>query len=99
MRSVGPYWNDEHKICRVAAATADTNGKRTGFFSLTQRAIGQMLRQGSGHVVNISASVAQHLAGVLDQRSRHLSAWKRRRVGVELTPTHAAGYGRQFPTV
>ncbi len=31
-----------------------------GFFWLTQRAIGQMLRQGSGHVVNISASVADH---------------------------------------
>jgi NAD(P)-dependent dehydrogenase (short-subunit alcohol dehydrogenase family) len=29
-----------------------------GFFWMTQRAIGQMLRQGSGHVVNISASVA-----------------------------------------
>ena len=51
MRSVGPYWNDEHEMCRAAAATADSNGKRTGFFWLTQRAIGQMLRQGSGHVV------------------------------------------------
>jgi NAD(P)-dependent dehydrogenase (short-subunit alcohol dehydrogenase family) len=29
-----------------------------GFFWLTQRAIGQMLTQGSGHVVNISASIA-----------------------------------------
>jgi len=29
-----------------------------GFFWLTQRAIGQMLKQGGGHVVNISASVA-----------------------------------------
>jgi NAD(P)-dependent dehydrogenase (short-subunit alcohol dehydrogenase family) len=29
-----------------------------GFFWLTQRAIGQMLKQGSGHVVNVSASVA-----------------------------------------
>jgi NAD(P)-dependent dehydrogenase (short-subunit alcohol dehydrogenase family) len=29
-----------------------------GFFWLTQRAIGQMLRQGSGHVVNVCASVA-----------------------------------------
>ena len=29
-----------------------------GFFWMTQRAIGQMLRQGSGHVVNISASIA-----------------------------------------
>ena len=29
-----------------------------GFFWLTQRAIGQMLKQHSGHVVNISASVA-----------------------------------------
>ena len=27
MRSAGPYWNDEHEICRAAAATADTNGK------------------------------------------------------------------------
>ena len=31
-----------------------------GFFWLTQRAIGQMLRQRSGHVVNISASVADY---------------------------------------
>ena len=31
-----------------------------GFFWLTQRAIGQMLKQRSGHVVNISASVADH---------------------------------------
>ncbi|HXW43516.1 MAG TPA: SDR family oxidoreductase [Streptosporangiaceae bacterium] len=30
-----------------------------GFFWLTQRAITQMLTQGSGHVVNVSASVAQ----------------------------------------
>ncbi len=22
MRSAGPYWNDEHEICRAAAATA-----------------------------------------------------------------------------
>jgi NAD(P)-dependent dehydrogenase (short-subunit alcohol dehydrogenase family) len=29
-----------------------------GFFWMTQRAIGQMLRQGGGHVVNISASIA-----------------------------------------
>ena len=31
-----------------------------GFFWLTQRVIGQMLKQGGGHVVNISASVADH---------------------------------------
>lgn len=31
MRSVSPYWNDEHEICRVAATTADTNGKRTQY--------------------------------------------------------------------
>jgi NAD(P)-dependent dehydrogenase (short-subunit alcohol dehydrogenase family) len=29
-----------------------------GFFWLTQRAIGQMLTQGGGHIVNISASIA-----------------------------------------
>ena len=31
-----------------------------GFFWLTQRAIGQMLKQRSGHVVNISAAVAEY---------------------------------------
>jgi NAD(P)-dependent dehydrogenase (short-subunit alcohol dehydrogenase family) len=31
-----------------------------GFFWLTQRAITAMLRHGSGHVVNISASIADH---------------------------------------
>jgi NAD(P)-dependent dehydrogenase (short-subunit alcohol dehydrogenase family) len=30
----------------------------TGFFSLTQRAIPEMLRQGRGHIVNVSATVA-----------------------------------------
>jgi NAD(P)-dependent dehydrogenase (short-subunit alcohol dehydrogenase family) len=32
----------------------------TGFFCLTQRAIKQMLTAGSGHVVNISASIVDH---------------------------------------
>lgn len=31
-----------------------------GFFWLTQRAIGQMLKQHGGHVVNISANIAAH---------------------------------------
>ncbi len=35
-----------------------------GFFWLTQRAIGQMLQQGGGHVVNISASIADHADSV-----------------------------------
>jgi len=35
-----------------------------GFFWLTQRAIGQMLKQRGGHVVNISASVADHADSV-----------------------------------
>jgi NAD(P)-dependent dehydrogenase (short-subunit alcohol dehydrogenase family) len=35
-----------------------------GFFWLTQRAIGQMLKQRSGHIVNISASVADHADSV-----------------------------------
>jgi NAD(P)-dependent dehydrogenase (short-subunit alcohol dehydrogenase family) len=35
-----------------------------GFFWLTQRAIAQMLRQRRGHVVNISASVADHADSV-----------------------------------
>ena len=29
MRSAGPYWNDEHEICRAAAAAVTNNG-RTG---------------------------------------------------------------------
>ena len=37
----------------------------TGFFTITQLAIGQMADQGSGHVVNISAALADHpIAGV-----------------------------------
>jgi NAD(P)-dependent dehydrogenase (short-subunit alcohol dehydrogenase family) len=35
-----------------------------GFFWLTQRAIGQMLKQRGGHVVNICASVADHADAV-----------------------------------
>jgi NAD(P)-dependent dehydrogenase (short-subunit alcohol dehydrogenase family) len=35
-----------------------------GFFWLTQRAIAQMLRQGGGHVVNISASIADRADSV-----------------------------------
>jgi NAD(P)-dependent dehydrogenase (short-subunit alcohol dehydrogenase family) len=35
-----------------------------GFFWLTQRAIGQMLTQGGGHVVNISASIADRADAV-----------------------------------
>ena len=35
-----------------------------GFFWLTQRAIGQMLKQRSGHVVNISASIADRADSV-----------------------------------
>jgi len=35
-----------------------------GFFWLTQRAIGQMLRQHGGHVVNMSASIADHADSV-----------------------------------
>ena len=32
----------------------------TGFFHITQRAIAQMARQGSGHVVNVSTSLVDH---------------------------------------
>ena len=32
----------------------------TGFFMLTQRAIAEMLKRGQGHVVNISATVADY---------------------------------------
>jgi NAD(P)-dependent dehydrogenase (short-subunit alcohol dehydrogenase family) len=35
-----------------------------GFFWLTQRAIGQMLKQDGGHVVNMSASIATHADSV-----------------------------------
>jgi NAD(P)-dependent dehydrogenase (short-subunit alcohol dehydrogenase family) len=32
----------------------------TGFFHITQRAIAQMVKQGDGHVVNISTSIVEH---------------------------------------
>jgi NAD(P)-dependent dehydrogenase (short-subunit alcohol dehydrogenase family) len=36
-----------------------------GFFHITQRAVAQMLKQGSGHVVNITTSLTDHaVAGV-----------------------------------
>jgi NAD(P)-dependent dehydrogenase (short-subunit alcohol dehydrogenase family) len=41
-----------------------TSVNLAGFFWLTQRAIGQMLKQGSGHVVNISASIADRADSV-----------------------------------
>ena len=32
----------------------------TGFFNMTQRAIGEMLKRGSGHIVNISSTLADY---------------------------------------
>jgi NAD(P)-dependent dehydrogenase (short-subunit alcohol dehydrogenase family) len=32
----------------------------TGFFTLTQRAIAEMLKRGSGHVVNITTTLADY---------------------------------------
>jgi NAD(P)-dependent dehydrogenase (short-subunit alcohol dehydrogenase family) len=32
----------------------------TGFFTLTQRAIGEMLKQGAGHIVNITTTLADY---------------------------------------
>ena len=32
----------------------------TGFFSLTQRVIGEMLKQGGGHIVNITSTLADY---------------------------------------
>jgi len=39
---------------------AITSVNLTGFFHMTQRAIGQMVTQGGGHVVNISTSLVEH---------------------------------------
>jgi NAD(P)-dependent dehydrogenase (short-subunit alcohol dehydrogenase family) len=41
-----------------------TSVNLTGFFWMTQRAIGQMLKQHGGHVVNLSASIADHADSV-----------------------------------
>jgi NAD(P)-dependent dehydrogenase (short-subunit alcohol dehydrogenase family) len=41
-----------------------TSVNLAGFFWLTQRAIGQMLKQQGGHVVNMSASIAAHADSV-----------------------------------
>jgi NAD(P)-dependent dehydrogenase (short-subunit alcohol dehydrogenase family) len=37
-----------------------TSVNLAGFFHITQRAIGQMVTQGSGHVVNVSSSLVDH---------------------------------------
>jgi NAD(P)-dependent dehydrogenase (short-subunit alcohol dehydrogenase family) len=39
---------------------AITSVNLTGFFHMTQRVIGQMVAQGSGHVVNVSTSLVEH---------------------------------------
>ena len=39
---------------------AVTTVNLAGFFHITQRAIGQMARQGGGHVVNVSTSLVDH---------------------------------------
>jgi NAD(P)-dependent dehydrogenase (short-subunit alcohol dehydrogenase family) len=47
----------EYTLDDYAAITAVNLG---GFFHITQRAIREMVKQGSGHVVNISASLVDH---------------------------------------
>ncbi len=47
----------EYTVDDYAAITAVN---LAGFFHITQRAIGQMVTQGSGHVVNISTSLVDH---------------------------------------
>ena len=37
-----------------------TSVNLAGFFHLTQRVIGQMVTQGSGHVVNVTTSLVDH---------------------------------------
>jgi NAD(P)-dependent dehydrogenase (short-subunit alcohol dehydrogenase family) len=44
----------------VADYVAITAVNLTGFFHITQRAIEQMVEQGSGHVVNVSTSLVDH---------------------------------------
>jgi NAD(P)-dependent dehydrogenase (short-subunit alcohol dehydrogenase family) len=39
---------------------AITSVNLAGFFHMTQRAIGQMVAQGAGHVVNVSTSLVEH---------------------------------------
>ncbi len=43
---------------------AVTGVNLTGFFHITQRAIGQMLAQGSGHVVNVTTSLVDHASSI-----------------------------------
>jgi NAD(P)-dependent dehydrogenase (short-subunit alcohol dehydrogenase family) len=47
----------EYTVDDYAAVTAVN---LAGFFHVTQRAIGQMVSQGSGHVVNVSTSLVDH---------------------------------------
>jgi NAD(P)-dependent dehydrogenase (short-subunit alcohol dehydrogenase family) len=66
----------------------------TGFFHMTQRVIWQMIRQGSGHIVNITASLVDHansespsaLASLSEGRPRRGNALARHRIRITRRP-------------
>ena len=60
INNAGIYIGKPFTQYTVEDYAAITRVNLTGFFHITQLAIAQMVRQGSGHVVNISTSLVDH---------------------------------------
>jgi NAD(P)-dependent dehydrogenase (short-subunit alcohol dehydrogenase family) len=60
INGAGIYIGKPFSECTAEDYLAITAVNLAGFFHITQRAIGQMVQQGAGHVVNITASLVDH---------------------------------------
>ena len=60
INNAGIYIGKPFTDCTFDDYVAITSVNLTGFFHMTQRAIGQMVAQGGGHVVNVSTSLVEH---------------------------------------
>jgi NAD(P)-dependent dehydrogenase (short-subunit alcohol dehydrogenase family) len=60
INNAGIYIGKPFTDCTLDDYEAIVSVNLTGFFHMTQRAIGQMVAQGGGHVVNVSTSLVKH---------------------------------------
>ena len=95
MRSAAPYWNDEHEIRRVAAATTDANGRRLRAAQLAGHDISALIDHitaaplgGARSISNVMHGRLERLA--LPQHAGHDLTWAQR------TPTSAPAVAHEL---